>query len=81
MGFRHNDVVSFEETDNHTIAVKREKICDECRKQDADHSNKPIDEITLLDFLDGLSNSEQRAALIHLTVKWAEQERTKNDGK
>ena len=33
---------------------------------------KPTDEITLLDFLDGLSAAEQRAALVHLSVKWAQ---------
>lgn len=81
MGFKHNDVVSFEETENHTIAVKREKICDECRKTEIDNPKKPTDEISLLEFLDGLSYPEQRAALIHLTVKWAEQERVKNNGK
>ena len=38
------------------------------------------DEETLLSFLDSLSLSEQRAALIHLSMKWAELEGKKNDG-
>jgi hypothetical protein len=36
---------------------------------------KPQDEESLLEFLDGLSLTEQRAALIHLSAKWAAQER------
>ena len=74
-GFQYNDVVSFEEKDN-VVIVKREKICDECSKEKIKPQTKPTDEITLLDFLDGLSTSEQRAALVHLSVKWA----TKQEG-
>ncbi len=69
-GFQYNDVVSFEEKDN-VVIVKREKICDSCSKSSGEALSKPTDEITLLDFLDGLTDSEQRAALIHLSVKWA----------
>ena len=36
-------------------------------------AGKESDGVTLLEFLDGLSADEQRAALIHLSVKWAEQ--------
>ena len=32
------------------------------------------DGITLMQFLDSLSSDEQRAALIHLSVRWAEQQ-------
>ena len=72
IGFEFNDVVSFEEQDNNTVIIRREKICDGCQKADASPMDKPTDEITLLDFLDGLSLSEQRAALIHLSVKWVQ---------
>lgn len=72
MGFKSNDVVSFEEKNNHTVIIRREKICDGCEKDTHNPVKKPTDEITLLDFLDGLSASEQRAALIHLSVKWAQ---------
>ena len=71
MGFKYNDVVSFEEQDNNTVIIRREKICDGCKKDAPNPVEKPTDEITLLDFLDGLSAAEQRAALIHLSVKWA----------
>ena len=72
MGFKYNDVVSFEEQDNNTVMIRREKICDGCKKDAPNPVEKPTDEITLLDFLDGLSAAEQRAALIHLSVKWAQ---------
>ena len=53
--------------------VRREKICDNC-KGTRPVVNKQADGITLLQFLDGLSADEQRAALIHLSVKWAEKQ-------
>ncbi len=69
-GFQYNDVVSFEEKDN-VVIVKREKICDESHKETSELQTKPTDEITLLEFLDSLSLTEQRAALVHLSLKWA----------
>ena len=35
-------------------------------------AEKPSDEESLLEFLDSLSLTEQRAALVHLAEKWAE---------
>ena len=67
LGFGYNDVVSFEEKDG-GVFVRREKICDNCKAVESDASNK-TDEISLLDFVDGLSNSEQKALLVHLAVK------------
>lgn len=72
MGFACNDILSFTEQDNHTVIVRREKICDGCRKEnDIGDSG-----ITLLEFLDSLNKNEQRAALIHLSVKWAQAQDT-----
>lgn len=74
VGFAYNDVLSFAEAlDGQTVMVKREKICDNC-KETQSPVNKQADGITLLQFLDGLSADEQRAALIHLSVKWAERQ-------
>ena len=80
MGFKYNDVVSFEEQDNNTVIIRREKICDGCQSQTS-CVTKPKkgklrvdaaeDKITLYDFLNGLSPEQQRAALVHLSVKWA----------
>ena len=43
--------------------------------QDRVRTQSPVamqDEITLYDFLNGLSPEQQRAALIHLSVNWAQ---------
>ncbi len=72
VGFAYNDVLSFTEADDgRTIIVRREKICDNCNK-----TTSPIakDDVTLLDFLNDLSDEQQRAALVHLSVKWAEKQ-------
>lgn len=69
VGFAYNDVLSFAESeDQRTVIVKREKICDDCKEIQPDAE----DEVTLFDFLNSLSPKQQRAALVHLSVKWAE---------
>lgn len=72
VGFKYNDVLSFMETDDgRSVIIKREKLCNNCKQ------NKPLpnaDEVTLFDFLNGLSAEQQRAALVHLSVKWAERQ-------
>ena len=72
MGFKYNDVVSFEEQDNNTVIIRREMICDGCKKDAPNPVEKPTDEITLLEFLDGLSDAEQRAVFVHLMTKWTD---------
>ncbi|WP_434311190.1 AbrB/MazE/SpoVT family DNA-binding domain-containing protein [Hominifimenecus sp. rT4P-3] len=72
VGFSYNDVLSFTESeDGRTVLVRREKICNNCKD---DPPGDSVNEVTLLEFLDGLSDSEQHAALIHLSVKWAEKQ-------
>lgn len=69
VGFDCNDILSFEESeDGRTVMVCREKVCDECRPMDKEADNQA----ELLNFLEGLTAEEQRAALIHLSVLWAE---------
>lgn len=76
VGLAYNDILSFAESNDNTVIVKREKICDNCKDCHGDES----DPITLENFLDELTPQEQRAALIHLSVKWAEQQNiTKGD--
>lgn len=70
VGFAYNDILSFTKMDGHTVIIRREKICDGCKTAE----KMDLDDITLLDFLNGLSEQEQRAALIHLSVKWAEKQ-------
>lgn len=72
VGFAYNDVLSFTESeDGRTVLVRREKICNHCSDEPPGDS---VNEVTLLEFLDGLNDSEQHAALIHLSVKWAEKQ-------
>lgn len=76
VGFKYNDVLSFTESkDGRTVIVKRERICDDCQEC----SDSKTDEITLYDFLNNLSPEQQRAALVHLSVKWAEKESRVNN--
>ena len=82
LGFKYNDILSFEDNDVDTVTVKREVLCnhfaDDLFEEPVD---KPDDEETLLDFLDSLTLTEQRAALIHLSAKWAEMEGRKTNGR
>ena len=72
VGFSYNDVLSFTESpDGRTVIVKREKICDNCS---GTKETEKDNEMTLEDFLDSLSAEQQRVALVHLSVKWAEKE-------
>lgn len=72
VGFLYNDVLSFTESeDGRTVLVRREKICNSCKD---DPPGDSVNEVTLLEFLDGLTDAEQHAALVHLSVKWAEKQ-------
>lgn len=71
VGFKQNDILSFEETeDGKEVIVKRERLC-VCGGENGKGTVKQ-DEITLYDFLNNLSPEQQRAALIHLSLKWAQ---------
>ena len=72
VGFKQNDVLSFEESsDGRTVVIKREIICG-CNGEKGKEKKDTQDEITLYDFLNSLSAEQQRAALIHLSVNWAQ---------
>lgn len=78
VGFKYNDVLSFDESpDGRTVIVKRERICDCDLNGKNGQKEKKNDEVTLFDFLNGLSAEQQRAALIHLSIKWAENQTKK----
>lgn len=78
VGFDYNDILSFAESeDGRTVVVKREKICDHCTE--AQPAVVKDDEVTLFDFLSGLSADQQRAALVHLSVLWAEKQAAQSD--
>lgn len=71
IGFRYNDVLSFTELDDSSVVVRKEKICDNCKCLEEDFEENFI----LEDFLDGLSEKEQRNALLHLSLLWTEKQR------
>ena len=75
IGFRYNDVLSFTEFDDGSVVVRREKICDNCNVFTHEFENNFEDNISLEDFLDSLSEEEQRDALVHLSLLWAEKQK------
>ena len=71
IGFRFNDVLSFTQQDDGSVVVRREKICDNCNELTEEFEEN----FTLEDFLDSLSEEEQRDALLHLSLLWAEKQK------
>ena len=70
IGFKYNDVLSFTQQDDGSVVVRREKICDNCKYLEEDFEEN----FTLEDFIDSLSEEEQRDALVHLSLKWVEKQ-------
>ena len=69
VGFSYNDVLSFAEApDGKTVIVKREKICDDCVAE-KQWRKEAKDTITLFDFLNSLSDEQQKEAFAHLKLK------------
>ena len=83
VGFCCDDVLSFEQQRHDTVIVRREKICDNCRDAQAKRNNEIVrqrraneyeksvreaKEMTLFDFLNSLSEEQQRAAIVHLSA-------------
>ena len=65
VGFQQNDVLSFTESeDGRSVLVTREILCDE-RCPDKDRGERDAEgTVTLKSFLDGLSQDQQKAALL-----------------
>ena len=58
-----------EAPDGRAVIVKREKICASCTEE-RPRRNEAEDTITLFDFLNNLSDEQQKAAFAHLKLKW-----------
>ena len=71
IGFRYNDVLSFTELDDSSVVIRKEKICDNCKCLEEEFEEN----YSLEDFLDSLSEEEQRNALLHLSLLWAEKKK------
>ncbi len=80
VGFRYNDILSFTETDDgRSVIVTREAVCDGCGDDEmygagADQEDIESGELTLTDLLDSLSPEQQRAALLHLSLRLTERD-------
>ena len=74
--FSCNDVVSFEEGDEHTIIVRREKICDHCNKANEEKS-KAAELEALLGKLNQMSSSAQETAVHHLARRLSQPKKEK----
>lgn len=66
IGFGESDIVSFELVSCDAVLVRRERILS--------RDGVPVDADmpSLKDFLESLSEEEQYASLVHLSVLWAE---------
>lgn len=63
LGIEANDVLSFSEgSDGQTLIIHKEKLS----------KSRKAEEGRVRDFLNTLTPAQQRAALVHLSVKWAE---------
>ena len=74
VGFGYNDILSFTKQDDNTVIVKREMICDNCKRREAppSASNSADAGVTLRELLDSLTPAQQKAALVHLADKLAD---------
>lgn len=70
-----NDILSFEEWDANTIILRKEKLCGGCTSECFDEAG----DISIEDFLDGLTPEQQRKAAIHLNLLWAKREGVKRN--
>lgn len=74
VGFGYNDILSFTKQDDNTVIVKREEICDNCKRREVPPaaSNSADAGVTLRELLDSLTPAQQKAALVHLADKLAD---------
>lgn len=70
IGFKYNDVLSFTQQNDGSVVVRKEKICDNCNE----FAEEFEENFALEDFLDSLSEEEQRDTLVHLSLKWVEKQ-------
>ena len=83
IGFGNGDIVSFDELDDgQSILIRKEIVCDGCGDLDDaddfddDNFDDDIggDDMSFItDILDGLSPEKQREALVHLSMRIADQ--------
>ena len=65
--FSYNDILSFEEQEDGSVLIRREKLCDHCMTAVTEK------ESSLLDVINSLNTTEQKAAFRYLAKKLSEQ--------
>lgn len=68
MRLGYNSLVSYELKDEDTLILRKEKICDECKEP-------TIKEATILDVVNSLSDTEQKALYRYLSIRLSKAER------
>ena len=68
VGFCCNDLLSFTKQDDNTVIIRRESSFGYPTDNHAADTG-----VTLRDLLDSLTPTQQKAALVHLSIRWAEQ--------
>ena len=65
--FSCNDILSFEEQEDGSVLIRREKLCDHCMTAVTEK------ESSLLDVINSLNTTEQKAAFRYLAKKLSKQ--------
>ena len=68
MHIGYNSLVSYEMKDENTVILRHEKICDGCKDQTAREGS-------VLDVINSLTETEQRALFRYLSVRFAAAEK------
>ena len=77
VGFRCNDVLSFDVADDGSaVIIRREKLCTNCKEVTSTSDG----EVTLQELLNSLSYQEQCAAMVQLSVNLAAMQGGGNHG-
>ena len=63
-----NSLLSYEMKDENTIIIRREKVCDHCNEHG-------VKEGSILDVVNSLTETEQKALHRYLSIKLASKER------
>ena len=66
VGFRPDDVVSFQLMEDDSVLVRRERTCGKEKTPSAGR------DASIMAFLDSLDEKQRYSALVHLSVLWAQ---------
>ncbi len=70
LGVKYNDILSFEEKDNNTIIVRKEKLCEGCTS----NCLNITDDASVERLIDSLTPNQQMKARKYLIMLWAGKE-------